>query len=288
MLSPREFERIARVALGRLAANGGHLARERSAAGKARWRLYSARNRARRAIMDIPAAAAKAMIANGWLAKGQGAWTLNAAGRAWLEKRQGGVRPPRAQEPGRREMTDPDGMTRHLRVNLAESPLDWLARRKDKSGRPFLGRVQVEAGERLRADYETGRMGQKVTASWDMALAASDRRRVRSQARDGLTTNERALAARQRVHAALEAAGPGLDDILLQVCCLSRGLEAAERALDWPRRSARLILRIALQRLALHYGLEKPAPAQSRPRIAMWGLPGHSPDRALPEQDTPA
>lgn len=288
MMSPREFDRTARMVLARLAANGGFAACERGKGGKALWRLYSARNRARRPLMDIPAAAADAMIANGWLAKGQGGWSLSAAGRAWLEKRQGGIRPLHAQQPGRREMTDPDGITRHLRVNLAESPLDWLARRKDKSGRPFLSRAQVQAGERLRADYETGRMGQKVTASWDMALAASDRRRVRSQARDGLTTNERALAARQRVHDALEAAGPGLDDILLQVCCLSRGLEAAERALNWPRRSARLILRIALQRLALHYGLEKPAAAHSRPRITMWGLPGHSPDHALPEQDTPA
>ncbi len=288
MMSPREFDRIARMVLARLADNGGYVACERSRGSKAAWRLHSARKGARRALMDIPATAADAMIANGWLSAEQGRWTLSASGRAWLARRQGQATPPRARSHGRREMTDPDGITRHLRVNLAESPLDWLARRKDKSGRPFLSRAQVEAGERLRADYETGQMGQKITASWDMALAASDRRRVRSQARDGLTTSERALAARQRVHAALEAAGPGLEDILLQVCCLSRGLEAAERALGWPRRSARLILRIALQRLALHYGLEKPAPPPGAARITMWGLPGYSPDHALPEQDTPA
>ena len=75
--------------------------------------------------------------------------------------------------------------------------------------------------------------------------------------------------------------GPGLDDILLRVCCLSWGLEAAERELNWPRRSARLVLRIALERLAAHYGLKRrPRPAATR--ILGWGLPDHVPQHALP------
>src|SRR5690606_9904319 len=37
-------------------------------------------------------------------------------------------------------------------VNLKESPLTWLASRRDASGNPLLASWEVEAGERLRAD----------------------------------------------------------------------------------------------------------------------------------------
>ncbi|MFP4003568.1 MAG: DUF6456 domain-containing protein, partial [Alphaproteobacteria bacterium] len=50
--------------------------------------------------------------------------------------------------------------------------------------------------------------------------------------------------------------GPGLADALLQVCCHLKGLEEAERALGWPRRSGKLVLAIALERLAVHYGMK--------------------------------
>ena len=49
--------------------------------------------------------------------------------------------------------------------------------------------------------------------------------------------------------------GPGLSDILLETCCYLTGIEQAERALGWPQRSAKIVLKIALDRLAVHYGL---------------------------------
>ena len=54
---------------------------------------------------------------------------------------------------------------------------------------------------------------------------------------------------------ALEAAGPGLCDLLFDVVCLARGLNEAERGFGWPQRSGKAILRLALDRLAIHYGL---------------------------------
>jgi hypothetical protein len=39
------------------------------------------------------------------------------------------------------------------------------------------------------------------------------------------------------------------------VCCLLRGLEYAEKAQGWPRRSGKVILRLALTGLTRHYGL---------------------------------
>jgi hypothetical protein len=82
---------------------------------------------------------------------------------------------------------------------------------------------------------------------------------------DSLEVNEQALAAKQRFLRALDAVGPELSGILVDVCCLWRGLEAAERSLGWPQRSGKLVLQIALTRLARHYGLIRSEPPSKRP-----------------------
>ena len=61
------------------------------------------------------------------------------------------------------------------------------------------------------------------------------------------------MRARDRVRAALEAAGPGLAPMLERICIHGSALEAAERGLGLPRRSGKTVLRLGLQRLAAHY-----------------------------------
>jgi hypothetical protein len=54
------------------------------------------------------------------------------------------------------------------------------------------------------------------------------------------------------------------------VCCFETGLEASGRTAGWPRGAARVVLDLALTRLARHYGLvapERPAAA----RLRHWG-----------------
>jgi hypothetical protein len=61
------------------------------------------------------------------------------------------------------------------------------------------------------------------------------------------------LAAKQRFDAALVAAGPGLSDILWRTVCACESMPDAERALGWPARSGRLVLGMALDRVADYY-----------------------------------
>ncbi len=139
-----------------------------------------------------------------------------------------------------------------LRYNLAESPLTLLARKKDKTGEVFLTPELLEAGERLREDFERAHIGPRVAQNWDRFLTAGGTPAWSAG-------SEGSSAARDRVAEAVRALGPGLADIALRVCCYLDGLEKAERRLGWSARSGKIVLKIALQRLACHYDIQMPA-----------------------------
>lgn len=138
-------------------------------------------------------------------------------------------------------------------VNDSESPLAWLARRKGRDGRAMIAPEQFIAGERLRADFTRGHMTPRVTSSW-----TSIGRTNGSGGGAGEMT-DLIIASRQRVRLALDACGPEFSGILLDVCCFLRGLEDVERERGWPSRSAKVVLQLALDRLARHYGLRSDA-----------------------------
>ena len=66
--------------------------------------------------------------------------------------------------------------------------------------------------------------------------------------------SDAAIDARDRIAAALRNVGPELDAALSAVCLEGRGLDEIERRFGWPQRSGKVVLRIALARLADHYG----------------------------------
>lgn len=134
---------------------------------------------------------------------------------------------------------------RRVTVNLAESPLGWLRARGLVDARQF------EAGERLRDDYEMAALGPRVTMRWDAAPAA----RRGGMPHMGLDPTAAQIAAKRRFDAAVAAAGPGLADILWRVICAGETVPVAEKALGWPARAGRLVLTLALDRVASHYGL---------------------------------
>ena len=147
-----------------------------------------------------------------------------------------------------KELPTPEG-PRRMRYNLAENPVAVLGRRKDKDGMAFLSPDLITAAERLREDFELAQMGPRVAQNWDRFLTAGDRGGFRGDA----GTVEGPRAARDRVAAALRDLGPGLGDVALRVCCFLDGIEAAEQRMGWAARSGKIVLRIALQRLARHY-----------------------------------
>ena len=149
-------------------------------------------------------------------------------------------------------------------IDDGESPLAWLARRKGRDGEAMISQAQFIAGERLRADFTRAQMMPRVTSSWE---APTGRRRGASF---GGSVADTVIAARQNVRAALEACGPEFAGLLLDVCCFLRGLEDVERNRGWPSRSAKIVLQLALDRLARHYGLSDRAVGKLDPRLPSW------------------
>lgn len=143
-----------------------------------------------------------------------------------------------------RSIEGPDGHWHKVMVNLGESPVSWLY------ARARLSRRQFEAAESLRRDWERAAMGARVTMSWDSAAAPSRGRRAGPGIPDRTIAQ---LSARDQLHSALAAAGPGLSDILWRVVCACESLGAAERALGWPLRAGKLVLGFALDRVADFY-----------------------------------
>ena len=146
-----------------------------------------------------------------------------------LPQDRGAAAPGRAARPAR-----------SVTVNLAESPLGWLKARGLIDDRRF------EAGERLRGDWTVAGLGPRTTMRWDAGAPTTGER---------LDPTLAQIAAKRRVDAALDAAGPGLRDVLWRIVCAGEGMETAERALGWPARAGRVVLTLALDRLADFYRL---------------------------------
>lgn len=153
-------------------------------------------------------------------------------------------------------LSEADERLRRARVMLAESPVAVLARRRDKEGRVFLDHALVQAAERLREDFELSQLAPRHAWDWDAVVREAERAGhsvvdllgcpvAGDLGKPGL--------ARERVIAALRDLGPDLADVALRVCCQLSGIEGAERRMGWAARSGKIVLRIALLRLRMHY-----------------------------------
>ncbi|MGF7160466.1 hypothetical protein FHS85_002089 [Rhodoligotrophos appendicifer] len=177
-----------------------------------------------------------------------------------------------------RMLEEGDGSRRPVLVNEAESPLFWLLKRKDAQGNSLISAEEYEAGERLRRDFTLAGLTPSVTAHWGDRLGGGGRRR------SGLAGGQAELqaaviAAKDRLQAAFAAVGPELAGVMMEVCCLANGLEAAERRLGFPARSGKVVLHLALTRLARHYGLLADPAAAARPRpLRHWGAADYRPE----------
>lgn len=261
----KTFRRVCRFLRG-----GGVTAARAAVAGKV---LLDGGDRGAVAVEE---AALATMVRRGLVVRVRSEIALAAAGEAWLKRESAAEDAYQAQHRDVATVAfasdgEPHGEHRAATVNMNESPLAQLARRKGRDGRAFVTPAERAAGERLRADYTRGHLMPRTGANWQ-ACVSSGRRGANGVA----DLTDAALAARQRVNDAITAVGPELSGVLVDVCCFLKGLETVEAERGWPARSAKVMLKTALGVLARHYA--PPREAAIRPRSRHWGAEDYRPE----------
>lgn len=221
----------------------------------------------------LPSEALAPLIASGavetCILAGKAGFILSAAGKARLFREQAGDDGFAGQHRQMAMRPMPDGET--VRVNLREDPLEMLRRQKNRRGEALVNAAEISAGERLRRDLAIAGTMPRVTANWSRMVV------------DGAgyhpdeTPSEAAMAARQRVRAAMTAVGPDFSGVLIDLCGFSKGVDHIEEAYSLPVRSGKVVLSYALRALARHYGLAAAAIGPSQGKISHWGTEDYKP-----------
>ena len=154
---------------------------------------------------------AEVLLTRGWaVERADGTLVLTASGRS------------AARDAGARiEDVGGEGGATAVRKDGGESPLSWLARRRNAAGDPLLPAASFAAGERLRSDFTRAGLSPRMSADWS-GLPRSGTGGTPAPEADAT------LAARQRLRRALDAAGSDFAGLLLDVCCFLKPLDAGE------------------------------------------------------------
>ena len=122
---------------------------------------------------------------------------------------------------------------------------------RDRDG--FLQTYHLQASERLLALFERAGLRQRVTMSYDPGRVG------RSGTAGRAEVGDLALDARKRLNHLARRITSDCWNVLADVCLYDKGLQEIEAERRWPRRAAKLVLRIALDQVAAEFGLTEVA-----------------------------
>jgi len=154
---------------------------------------------------------------------------------------------------------------------MSELP-DAVARLSGSAGDDgFLHPHHIEAARLITRTFERAMLRQRVTMSYDLTRIG---REGRMHGQAGLS--ETVEDARQRLSRLAQRTPSDCWGVLADVCVYDKGLQQIEMERRWPRRSAKLVLRIGLEQLAHLMGLDAAATGGERSRTQAW-LPERPP-----------
>jgi len=133
------------------------------------------------------------------------------------------------------------------------------------SDEPFLAAHHLEAARRLAGLFNRARLAQRVTMSYDGARTGNGRNRpVQGDLADS------AIEARRMLDGLARRMPADCWNMLTDICGFDKGLQQIEQERCWPRRSAKLVLRIGLEQLADIMGLSETAEGRAGAPMRGW------------------
>ncbi len=160
----------------------------------------------------------------------------------------------------------PEGSVRDLGADVLEK----LAR----SGCGFLQPHHLAAGRRVCQWGRRAQLNQRVTMSYDPSRIGGKRNATTEADIADMAAEARKSLARLFTDLPRDCA-----EIILDVCVFEKGLQVIERERGWPRRSAKLVLRIGLDQLAERLGLSPRANGRPTGRMTTWSGADFQPTR---------
>lgn len=223
-------------------------------AGRPGFGVFAGADRRRRPFATASEREVREAAAAGALIRAEGGYTLTAEGRARISRADGRTDQPFADQHRNlalRTIMEPDGPRAVLADSEACAPLARYL--KPQGGKPaLLEPVHASAAAILVRDYERSALTSRVTMNWSPVSGGT----TRSAPKDRAEAPVSRLDAQARVLDALDSVGPGLDRLLTNVLLRDVGMGKAERELGWPERTGAPALKLALDRLAIHYRLK--------------------------------
>ena len=163
----------------------------------------------------------------------------------------------------------------HLNIN--EGPLLQLSHARNNKP-AFLAPHHLLAAGKIQQLMARCQMVQRTTLSYDPTRTGKADKSLNSAHELG----DNALDARRKLNACLETLPADCAGVVMDVCGYQKGLQLIETERNWPRRSAKLILRIGLEQVCLHFGIDFSAQGKEGVRTRKWMQAGTRPRSFLP------
>lgn len=236
--------------LKRLAVDGGCILR-----ADGRWVVASGQDKRRKTTLRLSCEEVRGMVSDGVIAAVGDVYQLTEEGLSHARRAAAPIDAFRRQHQQlvRKSISTEGGAFVDVDTDVGRSPVRKMNAASCTNGRKAFSHRAMLASEKYCTDCERAQAGPRVTSDW--SSAGSRAKRGASSAFGGLTQGQR--NAHERVQAAEDALGSGLSEVAKAFCVDGRSLTAIEQAFGWPRSSARVVLGLALERLADHYGLAR-------------------------------
>lgn len=233
-------------------------------------------------IKKLPVKLIQFMHKNKWLNKTDNLYHFTDEGRDWVSKFIYflDMNMPTELPDGSENSTEkqamninhqrPDGLAERSQMALLQSDSDYgpllkLYNRQRNMAQKYLTIEHLQAGQKLFTEFTKANLQPKVTMDWDKLNSVPQPHYTGNALGAGqMGFSEAIYAARKRLYESLAYVGHEYAAILVEICLFGNGLEATERAMNWPARSGKLLLTMALDRLADYYGISLKRPRSNK------------------------
>ena len=137
-----------------------------------------------------------------------------------------------------------------------------------RGGEPaFLLPHHLASAVRLERLVGRALLSPRLTMSYDGAPSGG---RAKGGTNQTAELSDTAAEARQKLNILAKKLPPDCWNVAFDVCGMGKGLQTIETERSWPRRGAKLVLRVALELLAMEFGLAPHIAGQAGGRTRNW------------------